>query len=144
MKSIDGARRLLPWHHRKMQRAPIRDYRDLIVWQKGMDLALTCEKVCVELPARASSVATQIRRCAVSIPANIAEGNGRFSRGDYLRHLSIANGEVKELETHLEFAARAYGRTAAIEAALKLAVEVSRLLAGLVRALRGKGKATGN
>jgi four helix bundle protein len=128
----------------EMQKAPIRDYRDLIVWQKAMDLALACEKVCVELPARASSVATQIRRCAVSIPANIAEGNGRFSRGDYLRHLSIANGEVKELETHLEFAARAYGRTAAIEAALKLAVEVSRLLAGLVRALRGKGKAKGN
>jgi four helix bundle protein len=144
MKSIDGTWRLPAWHHRKMHKAPIRDYRDLIVWQKVMDLAVGCEKVCVELPARASSVATQIRRCAVSIPANIAEGNGRFSRGDYLRHLSIANGEVKELETHLEFAARAYGRTAAIEAALKLAVEVSRLLAGLVRALRGKGKATGN
>jgi four helix bundle protein len=123
-----------------MEKAPIRDYRDLIVWQKAMDLALVCEKVCVELPARASSVATQIRRCAVSIPANIAEGNGRFSRGDYLKHLSIANGEVKELESHLEFARRAYGRTEAIEAALKLAVEVSRLLAGLVRALRGKGK----
>jgi four helix bundle protein len=127
-----------------MQKAPIRDYRDLIVWQKAMDLALACEKVCVELPARASSVATQIRRCAVSIPANIAEGNGRFSRGDHLRHLSIANGEVKELESHLEFAARAYGRTEAIESALKLAIEVSRLLAGLVRALRGKGKGKRN
>ena len=123
-----------------MHKAPIRDYRDLIVWQKAMDLAVACEKVCVELPARASSVATQIRRCAVSIPANIAEGNGRFSRPDYLKHLSIANGSVKELETQLEFSARAYGRTAAIEAALKLAVDVSRLLAGLVRALRGKNK----
>jgi len=123
-----------------MQKAPIRDYRDLIVWQKAMDLAVACEKVCVELPSRASSVATQIRRAAVSIPANIAEGNGRFSRPDYIKHLSIANGSVKELETHLEFSARAYGRTAAIELALKLAVEVSRLLAGLVRALRGKRK----
>jgi four helix bundle protein len=126
-----------------MQKPAIRDYRDLIVWRKAMDLAVGREKVCVELPATASSLATQFRRCAVSIPANIAEGNGRFSRGDYLRHLSIANGEVKELETHLEFSARAYGRTAAIEAALKLAVDVSRLLAGLVRALRGKGKAKG-
>jgi four helix bundle protein len=123
-----------------MQKAPIRDYRDLIVWQKAMDLAIGCEKVCVELPSRAASLATQIRRASISIPANIAEGNGRFSRGDYLRHLSIANGEVKELESHLEFAARAYGRTAAIDTALKLALEVSRLLAGLVRALRGKGK----
>jgi four helix bundle protein len=125
-----------------MQKAPIRDYRDLIVWQKAMDLAVACEKVCVELPARASSVATQIRRAAVSIPANIAEGNGRFSRLDYIKHLSIANGSVKELETHLEFSARAYGRTVAIEVALKLAVEVSRLLAGLVRALRGRTKGT--
>src|SRR5258705_12883410 len=99
-----------------MDEAPIRDYRDLIVWQKAMELAVTCERVCVELPARASSVATQIRRCSVSIPANIAEGNGRFSRGDYLRHLSIANGGVKEIETHLEFSARGYGRNGPIEA----------------------------
>ncbi|MEX2154691.1 MAG: four helix bundle protein [Gemmatimonadaceae bacterium] len=123
-----------------MQKAPIRDYRDLIAWQKAMDLAVACEKVCVELPARASSLVTQIRRAAVSIPANIAEGNGRFSRPDYLKHLSIANGSVRELESHLEFAKRAYGRTEAIEASLKLALEVCKLLAGLVRALRGKKK----
>ena len=117
--------------------APIRDYRDLIVWQRAMELAVVCEKLCVELPTRASSLATQIRRTAMSIPANIAEGNGRFSRADYLKHLSIANGSLRELETHLEFAARAYGRTSAIETALKLALDACRLLAGLVRALRG-------
>ncbi len=103
-----------------------------------MELALASERVSVELPGRASGVATQIRRAALSIPANVAEGNGSFSRPDYIRHLCIANGSVKELESHPEFAARAYGRTAATVTALGLAGEVSRLLAGLVRALRGK------
>jgi four helix bundle protein len=83
-----------------------------------------------------------MRRAAGSIPANIAEGNGRFSRQEYLRHLSIANGSVRELETHLELAARNYGRTANIETALELALEVCRLLGGLVRALKRQGKAT--
>ena len=83
-----------------------------------------------------------MRRAAGSIPANIAEGNGRFSRPEYLRHLSIANGSVRELETHLELSARNYGRAANIETALGLTLDVSRLLGGLVRALKGKGKAT--
>jgi four helix bundle protein len=121
-----------------MQKAPIRDYRDLIAWQKAMDPAVACETVAVELPGRASNLASQIRRAATSIPANIAEGNGRFSRPEYIRHLSIANGSVKELESHLELAARTHGRTAAIEVALKLALEVSRLLAGLSEPCEGR------
>ena len=125
-----------------MERTPIRDYRDLIVWQKSMDLAVTTERVCAQLPTAAHHLASQMRRAAGSIPANIAEGNGRFSRPEYLRHLSIANGSVRELETQLELSARNYGRTTNIEAALGLTLDVSRLLGGLVRALKGKGKAT--
>ena len=125
-----------------MEPPPIRDYRDLIVWQKAMDLAVTVERVCVQLPTAAYHLAAQMRRAAASIPANIAEGNGRFSRPEYLRHLSIANGSVRELETQLELSARNYGRTSNIIAALGLTLEVSKLLGGLVRALKGKGKAT--
>jgi len=125
-----------------MERPRVRDYRDLLVWQKAMDLVVVVERVCDQLPPRASSLASQLRRSATSIPANIAEGNGRFSRPEYIRFLSIANGSVRELETHLEIAARSYGRTGNIDAALKLALDVVRLLAGLVRALRGKAKAT--
>ena len=124
-----------------MEKTRIRDYRDLIVWQKAMDLAVASEKVCAQLPGRANHLASQMRRAAGSIPANIAEGNGRFSRPEYLRHLSIANGSVRELETHLELAARNYGRTPNIAAALELTLEVSKLLAGLVRALKGKSRA---
>ena len=125
-----------------MQKTPIRDYRDLIVWQKAMDLAEASEKVCAALPTRASNVVSQIRRAALSIPSNIAEGNGRFSRVEYIRHLSIANGSLKELESDLHFVGRVYGRTKTLEAALQLATEVGKLLAGLVRALRGKEKVT--
>ena len=103
-----------------MEKARIRDYRDLIAWQKAMDLAVMTEKVCAQLPGRASHLATQMRRAAASIPANIAEGNGRFSRLEYIRHLSIANGSVRELETHLELAARNYGRTENVLVALGL------------------------
>jgi four helix bundle protein len=100
------------------------------------------EKVCNQLPPKASTLAAQVRRSAASVPANNAEGNGRFSRNEYVRFLGIANGSVRELETQLEIAARTYGRTSSIETAQRLALDVVRLLAGLVRALKGKGKAT--
>lgn len=119
----------------------VRDYRDLLAWQKAMDLVIVVEKVCDQLPTKASSLGAQMRRSAASIPANIAEGNGRFSRPEYIRFLGIANGSVRELETQLEIAARTYGRTANIDTAQKVTLDVVRLLAGLVRALKGKGKA---
>jgi four helix bundle protein len=126
--------------HWRVEKPRIRDYRDLLVWQKAMDLAVAVEKICDQLPVRASNLKSQMRRSAGSIPANIADGNGRFSRHEYIRFLGIANGSVRELETQLEMAARICGRTEGIEAALKLSLDVVRLLAGLVRALRGKEK----
>ena len=116
----------------------VRDYRDLLVWQKAIELALTCEQVCDVLPNSASHVASQIRRSADSVHSNIAEGNGRFSRADYLRHLSISNGSLRELESRLHFVARCYGKTDATEAAAQLTILVTKLLAGLVRSLRRK------
>ena len=124
-----------------MSSTPIRDYRDLLAWQRAMDLALECEHVARGIPAHATHVATQVRRCALSVPANIAEGNGRFSRPDYLRHLSIANGSLRELESHLHFVRRAYGATDALDRAENLTLHTTKLLAGLVRGLRGTRKA---
>lgn len=114
----------------------IHDYRDLLVWQQAMELAVECERLCEHFPPRAASVANQIRRAAVSVPANIAEGNGRFSRADYVRHLSIANGSLKELESHLHFAARSYFPNREAESVLVLAQSVGRLLGGLARSLQ--------
>jgi four helix bundle protein len=80
----------------------LRSYQDLKVWQAGMRLVLLTYRICSRFPKREIyGLASQIQRAAVSIPANIAEGYGRSHRGDYLRHLSVANGSLKELETEM-------------------------------------------
>lgn len=82
---------------------PIRSYRDLIVWQEAMRLVTECYRLAIRLPpVERFGLAAQIRRAAVSVPANIAEGHGRRGRAEYLHHLSIAAGSLRELQTHLE------------------------------------------
>jgi four helix bundle protein len=123
-----------------MGKEPIRDYRDLLAWQKAIDLALANEDVCDAIPRKSAYLTHQMRRAANSIHSNIAEGNGRFSIPDYLRHLSMSNASLKELESDLYFVVRRYGKTPAIERALDLALVVTKLLAGLVKSLRRKGR----
>jgi four helix bundle protein len=80
----------------------------------------------------------QIQRAAVSVPANIAEGHGREHLGDYLRHLSFANGSLMELETHFLIAVELGYVTREQSATLmSMASEVGRMLNGLTRKLRG-------
>ena len=80
-----------------------RTHRDLIAWQASMQLLVEAYRVAAQLPdIERYGLASQLRRSAVSIPANIAEGFGRSARGDYLRHLSIASGSLRELQTLLE------------------------------------------
>src|SRR5207253_2763690 len=88
---------------------------------------------------------SQTRRAAVSIPANIAEGNGQLHRANYLRHLSIAKGSLTELETHLQIAVRLdYLNREQAKQAWLLLQEVGRLLNGLIRSLEeGNGKSRG-
>jgi four helix bundle protein len=121
-----------------MAKDPIRDYRDLLAWQQAIELALLCEAVCEELPRHAWWLRSQIRRAANSVHSNIAEGNGRFSLPDYLRHLSMSNASLRELESHLIFVSRKYTRISATRAARELSPIVAMLLAGLVRSLRRK------
>ena len=112
------------------------DYRELIAWQQSIELAVECERLCDRLPPRASSIVGQTRRSATSISANIAEGNGRASRADYLRHLSIAHGSLKELESHLHFISRVYRPVSEVDAVMNRARRVGRLLGGLIRSLQ--------
>src|SRR5262249_10300713 len=80
----------------------VKSYLDLLVWQKAMTLVVECYPLASLLPKNeAYGLVSQIQRAAVSIPANIAEGHGRDHLGDYLHHLSVANGSLMELETHL-------------------------------------------
>ena len=85
----------------------LRSYRDLIVWQKSMVLLVSVYQLAATFPGEERfGLANQIKRAAVSIPANIAEGYGRVHRGDYVHHLSIAKGSLAELETLLTIAVR--------------------------------------
>ncbi len=80
---------------------------------------------------------SQIRRAAASIPANIAEGYGRDNRGDYVHFLRIAQGSLKELETHLLLAADVeLTNTVAIDPILSLCDQIGRMLRSLIRSLQ--------
>ncbi|MCB1188434.1 four helix bundle protein [bacterium] len=80
----------------------IRSHRDLIVWQKGMKLANCVYRLTYLFPkSQTYSLCSQMQRAAVSIPANIAEGNGRSTRRDYAHFLSMALGSARELDTLL-------------------------------------------
>jgi four helix bundle protein len=111
----------------------IKSYRDLLVWQKAMDLVVESYRLAKKVPHdELYGLVSQIRRAAVSVPANIAEGHGRRRLGDYLHHLSIASGSLTELETHLLIAVRlSYLPTEEIEPVWEMAMEVGRMLAGL-------------
>lgn len=121
----------------------IRSYWDLKVWQKSVDLAVECYRLSRKLPrSEAYGLASQIQRAAVSIPANIAEGHGREHLGDYLHHMSVANGSLMELETHLLIAARlTYLDADHLKPALLQAAEVGRMLNGLTSRLKASKQA---
>ena len=114
----------------------IQDYRDLQVWQQAMTL---CEKVYAHLRkfpvAERYGLFDQLRRAVVSIPSNIAEGNGRDSRSEYARFLSIARGSVCEVQTQLELGERlGYAK---VPDDIKILVDnLSRMLLAMIRKLR--------
>lgn len=112
-----------------------RAYRGLEAWQKGVDMVEEVYRIIQSLPKEELfGLSGQMRRAAVSIPANIAEGYGRIHEGDYLRHLSVARGSLMELETHLIIAVRLklVSRDAAREL-WKHTQEVGKLISGLIR-----------
>jgi four helix bundle protein len=115
----------------------VKSYRDLMVWQKAMDLVIEGYRLTKLLPkSEMFGLAAQIQLAAVSIPANIAEGHGRHHLGDYLRHLSIATGSIMELETHLLIIGRIYDLSREVQNALVMTDELSRMLSGLTRKLK--------
>jgi four helix bundle protein len=85
----------------------IESHRDLQVWQLGVELAVACYEVTRDFPkSEAFGMTSQIRRASTAVPANIAEGYGRNSRGDYIRFLQIARGSLMEVQTHLTISVR--------------------------------------
>jgi four helix bundle protein len=84
----------------------IYSYRDLNVWQRGMDIAVNVYSITKSFPSSDMyGITSQLRRSAVSVPSNIAEGHAR-PRREFARFLSIARGSLNELETQLEISCR--------------------------------------
>lgn len=114
------------------------DYRDLFAWQHAMDLVESVYRLTHEWPKEeAYGLTNQIRRAAVSIPSNIAEGQGRNSTKEFLHFLGIANGSMRELETQMLIATRLhYTDESTCNAVMKQAADAGNLLRGLIRSLR--------
>ena len=116
----------------------VRSYRDLLVWQRAMDLAADTYALSRNYPRdELFGLTSQTRRAATSIAANIAEGYGRSTKPAYLNFLRIAQGSLKELETHLILAER-IGVTppGSTNDLLSAADELGRMLHGLISKLQ--------
>lgn len=112
-------------------------YRELIVWQKAIELVADIYAITRRFPREETyGLAAQMRRCAVSIPSNIAEGQGRTTRGEFMLFLGHARGSLFELETQLTIAAKLeYLTSEAAEHLRSRATEVARILNGLLTSL---------
>ncbi len=115
----------------------IESYGELVVWQQAMDLAVSIYGATRSWPKEELyGLTAQIRRAATSVPANIAEGYSRESRATYQQFLKIAQGSLKELETHLLIAQRVgIASTETVDDLMKLSESVGKLLRLLIRKL---------
>ena len=127
----------------------IRDYTDLRVWQLGMDLVIAVYEATQRFPPdERFGLTSQLRRAAVSVPSNIAEGNARNSTADYLRFLRMARGSLAEIRTQLELSKRlSYLDQEAATQLLASTNELLRQLTSLCTAIersavRGDGRST--
>lgn len=113
-------------------------YRELIAWQKAMKLVTEVYKMAEGFPkVEVFGLASQLRRAIVSVPSNIAEGQGRDSTKEFIHHLSIAYGSLMEAETQIQIAANLrYITQADADRVIDQAAEVGRLMNGLSRSLR--------
>ena len=115
----------------------IRSYRDLIVWQKSVEMVVVVYKTTKKFPSSEQfGITSQIQRSAVSVPANIAEGYGRNTRKEYVYFLRIAHGSLSELETLLTISQKLSYCTAQEYSTLeKRTSEVARMLYALRKSI---------
>jgi four helix bundle protein len=117
---------------------PIASYQDLNVWKEGMRLSLAIYRLTSQFPDHERfGLMSQMRRCGVSIPSNVAEGHARLSTREYLRHVSISLGSLAELETQLHLAKELnYARTEVIDELLAQSDRLGKQLRSLTKSLR--------
>ena len=121
----------------------VNSYEDLIVWQKSVDLVVGIYQITKNLPREELyGLSDQIRRAAISIPSNIAEGQQRHSPKDYLKFLAIAKGSLGELKTQLIICDRlGYLNAHQTEPLLDECDVIGRMLSGLMKSLSGRAQA---
>ena len=121
----------------------VRSYRDLWVWKEGMELAEMCYGVTRTFPREeVFGMTSQVRRAAAAIPANIAEGHGRENSGEFVQFLRIAQGSLKELETHLILASRVgLARNEDTAPILEQCETIGKMLRALIRSIQKRQKA---
>ena len=115
----------------------MKSYRDLLVWQKAMSLVTEVYKATRLFPKEeVYALTSQIRRAAISIPSNIAEGQGRQSRKEFLQFLAVARGSLLELETQI-LIAQNLGYLAPVQTKLisDATAELGKMLNGLMNSL---------
>jgi four helix bundle protein len=120
----------------------VKDYRELIAWQKGMDLVEMVYRMTDAFPRKEIyGLTSQMRRAVVSIPSNIAEGQARSTTRDFLNFLSIAMGSLKEAETQVLISRRlGYLNEPQTSQLLELTTEVGRVISGLTNSLRRRSR----
>jgi four helix bundle protein len=116
----------------------VKNFKDLIAWQKAMDLVEMVYRLTSQFPSdERFGLTSQLRRAAVSIPSNIAEGQGRNSNGDFGRFLNIAYGSLREVETQLLISVRLkYIGQNDFQPVQDLCDETGRILNGLMNKLK--------
>ena len=117
---------------------PLESCRELKVRQRGIALVAAVYALCKSFPPQERfGLTSQLQRAAGSIPANIAEGYGRMPRGDYLHHLSVANGSLAEVEMHLAIALRlGFVQREQLQELWHLCQEIGKMLRALVHTLK--------
>jgi four helix bundle protein len=115
----------------------VTSHKDLLVWQRSMDLVETVYRLTANFPpVEQWGLVSQMRRAAISVPSNVAEGFGRQATGEYRHHLSIGRGSLLELETQILLGKRLkYLQPSDSDSILKEIDEISRMLATLVAKL---------
>jgi four helix bundle protein len=118
----------------------VKHYQELIAWQKAMDLVEMIYRSTGSFPKEEMfGLTCQVRRAGVSMPSNIAEGQGRRTTGEFLQFLSIARGSLQEAETQILLAERlGYLDEARRMEVFNLSSEVGRLISGLINALESR------
>lgn len=117
---------------------PIKTFRDLMVWRKSMSLVTEVYRASASFPSdERFGLTSQLRRCVVSIPSNIAEGFGRDTTNDYLRFLGIAKGSLYEAQTQIEIGRNLqFIEESRFGTLLEQAREIERMLTSMMRKLK--------